>query len=109
MGKYRIETLEDLCADRKSIESEMKELANQRRKLQNKIRRATPETKITLREEKAGITARITELRKRLKLNEGIEERSLQMKEKTDLLYAKEYRAQEEQQRKKYGRERDAR
>ena len=84
-------------------------LTDRRRKLQNKIRRATPEVKVTLREEKANVTARITELRKRLKLNEGIEERSLQMKEKTDLLYANEYRAQEEQQRKKYGRERDAR
>ena len=52
---------------------------------------------------------KLEELRKRLNLNEGIEERSIQMKEKTDLLYANEYRAQEEQQRKKYGRERDAR
>lgn len=109
MGKYHIETLEDLYADRKSIESEMDKLTDRRRKLQNKIRRATPEAKVTLREEKTGVTARITELRERLKLNEGIEERSLKMKEKTDLLYANEYRAQEEQQRKKYGRERDTR
>ena len=48
-------------------------------KLQNKIRRATPEAKIPLRDEKAGVTARITELRKRLKLNEGIKEWSLQL------------------------------
>ena len=109
MGKYHIETLEDLYADRKALETELAALTEQRRKLQNKIRRATPEAKITLREEKADVTAQITELRKRLKLNEGIEERSVQMKEKTDLLYANEYRAQEEQQRKKYGRERDAR
>ena len=109
IGKYHIETLEDLYADRKSIESEMDKLTDRRRKLQNKIRRATPEAKITLRKEKADVTAQITELRKRLKLNKGIEERSLKMKEKTDLLYANEYRTQEEQQRKKYGRERDAR
>ncbi len=109
MGKYHIETLEDLYADRKVLETELEALTDQRRKLQNKIRRATPEAKVTLREEKAGVTAQITELRKRLNLNEGIEERSIQMKEKTDLLYANEYRAQEEQQRKKYGRERDAR
>ena len=109
MGKYHIETLEDLYADRKVLETELAALTDRRRKLQNKIRRATPEAKIPLREEKAGVTARITELRKRLKLNEGIEKRSLKMKEKTDLLYANEYRAQEEQQRKKYGRERDAR
>lgn len=109
MGKYRIETLEDLYVDRKQLATELETLTDQRRKLQNKIRRATPEAKVTLREEKYGVSARITELRKRLKLNEGIEDRSLQMKEKTDLLFANEYQAQEEQQRKKYGRERDAR
>lgn len=109
MGKYHIETLEDLYADRKVLETELAVLTDQRRKLQNKIRRATPEAKVTLREEKSGVSARITELRKRLKLNEGIEERSLKMKEKTDLLYANEYRAKEEQQRMKYGRERDTR
>lgn len=101
MGKYHIETLEDLYADRNVLETELAALTNQRRKLQNKIRRATPEAKVTLREAKAGVTARITELRKRLKLNEGIEERSLKMKEKTDLLYANEYRAQEKQQKLK--------
>lgn len=41
-----------------------------------KIRRASPAEKETLREEKNGVTERITELRKRLKYADGIEKRS---------------------------------
>ena len=53
-----------------------KEITNYRRHLQNKIRRASPAEKETLREEKNGVTERITELRKRLKYADGIEKRS---------------------------------
>lgn len=63
-----------------------------------------------LRQKKAGVTEQITVLRKQLKLNKAIEVRSAQIQEKTNLLYANEYRAKEEQQRKKsQRRERDAR
>ena len=109
MGRYHIETLDDLYADRKSLTEELDRLTDQRRKLQNKIRRADPDTKITLRKEKTGITSRITELRKRLRLNEGIEERSVQIQKKTDLFYENEIRAKEEHLRKRNGRERGAR
>ena len=55
-------------------------------------------------------TEQIATLRKQLKLNKGIEERSLKIQEKTDLLYANEYRAKEaEQNRKSQRKERDAR
>ena len=58
----------------------------------------------------AKVTEQITSLRKRLKLNKGIEERSVKIQEKTDMLYANEYRAKEEIQRKKSQRkERGAR
>ncbi len=110
MGKYGIETLEDLYADRKTIESNMEKLIGTRTKLQNKIRRASPAEKETLREEKSKVTEQITALRKQLKLNKGIETRSVRIQEKADLLYANEYRAKEEQQHKKTQRkERDAR
>ena len=110
MGKYNIETIDDLYADRKNIEGSMERLTQARTKLQNKIRRATPAEKETLREEKSKVTEQITALRKQLKLNKGIEERSVKIQEKTDLLYANEYRAKEEKQRKKSQRkERDAR
>ena len=110
MGKYGIETLEDLYADRAKIESDMTKLIEVRTKLQNKIRRAAPAEKETLRLEKAGVTKQITSLRKQLKLNKGIEKRSVKIQEKTDLLYANEVRAKEaKQQKKTQRRERDTR
>ena len=110
MGKYGIETLDDLYADRKKIQRDMDALITRRTKLQNKIRRAAPAEKETLRQEKAGVTEQITTLRKQLKLNQGIETRSVKIQEKTDLYFANEIRAKEAQQQKEIQRrERDAR
>lgn len=101
MSKYGIETFDDLYANREKLQNEMDKWIAYRTKLQNKIRRASPAEKETLRQEKSGVTERITELRKQLKLNKGIEKRSVKIQEKTDLLYANEYRAKEEMQHKK--------
>ena len=110
MSKYGIETFDDLYADREKIRQDMDTLIARRTKLQNRIRRAAPAEKENLRQEKAGVTKQITALRKQLKLNEAIEVRSAKIQEKTDLLYANEYRAKEAQQQKKaQRRERDAR
>lgn len=107
MGKHGIETFDDLYTDRDKLQGEMDRLVAYRTKLQNKIRRASLAEKETLREEKSKVTEQITALRKQLKLNKGIEERSLKIQEKTDLLYANEYRAKEaEQHRKSQRRER---
>lgn len=112
MSKYGIETFDDLYADREKLQGEMDKLIAYRTKLQNKIRRASPTEKETLREEKSKVTEQITALRKQLKLNKGIETRSVKIQEKTDMLYANEYRAKEEMQNKTNNRtrkERDAR
>ena len=110
MSKYGIETFDDLYADREKIQQDMDTFIARRTKLQNRIRRAAPAEKEMLRREKAGITEQITTLRKQLKLNKAIEVRSAKIQEKTDLLYANEYRAKEAQQQKKsQRRERDAR
>ena len=110
MSKYGIETFDDLYTDREKIQRDMDTLITRRTKLQNKIRRATPAEKETLRQEKAGVTEQITALRKQLKLNQGIEARSAQIQEKTDLYFANEIRAKEAQQQKKpQRRERDTR
>ena len=110
MSKYGIETFDDLYADREKIQRNMDALITRRTKLQNRIRRAAPAEKETLRQEKAGVTDQITALRKQLKLNKAIEARSAKIQEKTDLLYANEYRAKEEhRQKKSQRRERDAR
>ena len=109
-GLSVIETLDDLYADRKKIQWDMDALIARRTKLQNRIRRATPAEKETLRQEKAGVTEQITALRKQLKLNKGIETRSAQIQEKTDLYFANEIRAKEvQQQKKQQRRERDTR
>ena len=109
-GKYGIETFEDLYADREKIQRDMDALIARRTKLQNRIRRAAPAEKETLRWKKSEVTERITALRKQLKLNKAIEVRSAQIQEKTYLLYANEYRAREAQRQKKVQRrERDAR
>ena len=109
MAENHIETIEDLYADREKITAEIDSLTEERQKLQNKIRRADPETKESLQNEKAGVSARITDLRKRLKWNEAIEKRSAQIQDKTDLYFANEYRAREEQRRRSFERGRDAR
>ena len=110
MSKYGIETFDDLYADRDKLQSEMDKLIAYRTKLQNKIRRATPAEKEVLREEKSKVTEQVAALRKQLKLNKGIEERSVKIQEKTDMLYANEYRAKEEMQHKNPSqKERDTR
>ena len=110
MSKYGIETFDDLYADRGENPAEYGCLITRRTKLQNRIRRAAPAEKETLRQEKVGVTEQITTLRKQLKLNKAIEVRSAKIQGKTDLLYANEYRAKEAQQQKKpQRRERDAR
>lgn len=101
MTTNNISTLSDLHADRDKNQSEMDKLIDYRKHLQNKIRRASPAKKEILRTEKAGITAQITELRKRLKLNEGIEKRSVKIQDTMDMVYANEQKARETQKTKR--------
>lgn len=77
MAKHYISTLSDLHADRDKNQAEMDRLIDYRRHLQDRIRRASPAEKETLREEKRGVTEQITELRRRLKYAEAIEKRSV--------------------------------
>ena len=111
MSKYGIETFDDLYADRDRLQGEMDKLID----LPHQAAKQNPPS-LTSRKRNAaerkslGVTERITTLRKQLKLNKGIEERSIKIQEKTDLLYANEYRAKEaEQNRKSQRKERDAR
>lgn len=92
MAVHKIETIDDLHADRSRLQKDLEIFIHQRTKLQNKIRRANPEEKVTLREEKKQITDRIIDLRKRLKCNFDIEERSEKIQQKLDLAYKNEDR-----------------
>ena len=86
LGAKGIETFDDLYADRDKLQKEMDELIQYRTKLQNKIRRAKPEDKEELREEKAKVTEQIAEFRKEIKMNEAIEKRSAKIEENMNLL-----------------------
>ena len=81
----------ELLADRSKKEARLVSLVNQRTKLQNKIRRATPEKKILLRKEKAEVTARITALRKDIRDSKEIEQRSLEIQDTLDSAFEAEY------------------
>ena len=77
--KHQIDTYEQLKEKQKEIQTEMDGLLNQRKKLTNKMRRAVPEEKEILSQQKRGLTAQISVLRKDLKLAIGVEKRSLDM------------------------------
>jgi hypothetical protein len=74
----------------------MNSLIAHRTKLQNKIRRATPEQKEQLRKEKAILTEKITEFRKQLKHNLAIEKRSVKIQDTLDLAFDHEEKAKEQ-------------
>ena len=107
ISEHKIETMDDLLRDRGGIESEMNKLIDQRRALQNKIRRAEPEEKATLREEKAGVTAQITGFRKRMNINKAIETKSTKMIDDIERVYLNEEKARENSLQK--GKERSER
>ena len=93
MQFHRIQTLDDLYADRACLEGRLNDLTAQRTKLQNKIRRASPEDKVHLRREKSKMTEKITDIRKELKCNKAIEKRSVHIQNTLDRITANEERA----------------
>lgn len=106
MAKYKIETMEDLHADLAQTEAQLNGLLAQRTKLQNKIRRADPEKKVAYRQEKAQLTAQITEFRKRRKTALGIQERAAYIDATMQRIYENELAAQEQNHNKNYDRRR---
>jgi len=56
LAKNRIETLDDLLSARETVQRELDTLTDQRKQLQNKIRRASPAEKEQLRAEKQSDT-----------------------------------------------------
>lgn len=90
LAKNRIETLNDLLSAREIVQREMDALTDQRRQLQNKIRRASLAEKERLRAEKQTLTTKITACRKKLKLNTGVEQRSIKIQDTMDMVYTNE-------------------
>ena len=99
LASRKIETVEELLADRSEKESQLEALTTQRTKLQNKIRRASPEQKVILRKEKADLTAQITALRKYIRDSKEIEQRSLEIQDTLDRAYQSEHPQHEKNKR----------
>ena len=99
LASRKIETVEELLADRSEKESQLEALTTQRTKLQNKIRRASPEQKVILRKEKADLTAQITALRKYIRDSKEIEQRSLEIQDTLDRAYESEHPQHEKNKR----------
>ncbi len=104
LTKNCIETLDNLLSARETIQSEIDTLTDQRTKLQNKIRRASPAEKERLRQEKQGVTTQITACRKKLKLNVGVEERSIKIQDTMDMVYVNEEQHRQMEQERKRGK-----
>ena len=99
LASRKIETVEELLANRSEKEAQLESLVDQRTKLQNKIRRAAPEQKILLRKEKAEVTAKITALRKDIRDSKEIEQRSLEIQDTLDRAYEVEHPQYEKNKR----------
>ena len=99
LASHNIETVKELLADRSEKEAQLEALTTQRTKLQNKIRRASPEQKVILRKEKADVTAKITALRKDIRDSKEIEQRSLEIQDTLDRAYEVEHPQYEKNKR----------
>ena len=89
-----MDELQAYIADKQSM---LDELAAERTSIQNKMRRADPETKESLRQQKTEKTASITALREQLKLAKSVEARSFHMQETLDLVYDNELKQREKE------------
>ena len=80
--KKRIETVDDLKKEESTVKNRLESLIKERRCIYNKIRRCkNPDTKEKLQRDVYSFSEEIKELRKEVRLYEGIKNRSLKMRE----------------------------
>ena len=96
LGETHIETMDELQAFIAETQASLDALTAERTAIQNKMRRADPETKEALRQQKTEKTASITALREKLKLAKSVEARSYHMQETLDLVYDNEMKQREQ-------------
>ena len=97
LGETHIETMDELQAYIADKRSALDQLTAERTSIQNKMRRADPETKESLRQQKTEKAASITALREQLKLAKSVEARSFHMQETLDLVYDNERKHREKE------------
>ena len=98
LGETHIETMEELQVVISETQTALDQQIAERTAIQNKMRRADPNTKEALRQQKTEKTASITALREKLKLAKGVEARSLHIQDTLDLVYDNEVRHYEQEQ-----------
>ena len=94
--RNHIDTAEQLCSYKGSLEKEMSALLQKRKELYSKSRRTSGEEKEAVKAELSDISGRLKIIRKEVRLCEGIAARSDTLKEKLQTIRADEH----EQQRK---------
>jgi hypothetical protein len=95
--KNRISSKEQLFAYRSTVEQEMSALSAQRKSLYNRIRRCGDEEQATAyKQQIAGLTGQISQLRKEVKLCTGILSRSGEMREKLSRIKQEEIQQRKE-------------
>ena len=94
--RNHIDTAEQLCSYKGSLETEMSALLQKRKELYSKSRRTSGEEKEAVKAEISDISGRLKVIRKEVRLCEGISARSDTLKEKLQTIRADEH----EQQRK---------
>ena len=98
LGETHIETMDELQAYISDQQTALDQLTAERTSIQNKMRRADPEAKESLRQQKTEKTASITALREKMKLAKSVEARSFHMQETLDLVYDNEVRHRQQEQ-----------
>ncbi len=100
LGEHGIETIEDLRSFRAEQEKKLQSLDRERSSLRNELRRteraAVPEKTTVIKGKIASISEEMKEIRKGLRLCDGIEERSGQMEEELKVLEQETERKDEE-------------
>jgi len=94
--RNHIDTAEQLCSYKGSLETEMSALLQKRKELYSKSRRISGEEKEAVKAELSVISGRLKVIRKEVRLCEGISARSDTLKEKLQTI-----RADENEQRRK--------
>lgn len=94
--RNHIDTAQQLCSYKGTLQSEMTELTKQRKGLYSQSRKASGEEKEAVKARLTEISERMRFLRKEVRLCEGIEARSDALKEKLEVIRAEK----QEQQRK---------
>ncbi|MDL2225038.1 relaxase/mobilization nuclease domain-containing protein [Eubacteriales bacterium OttesenSCG-928-M02] len=98
LSRNRIDTVEQLSSYKESLSADIDTLTADRKRLRNKTRNVgSPEQLVAMKSEIAALTKKLSELRKEVKLCDGIATRSKKMSAKLKTIRQDEVKEKEEQ------------